>query len=101
MPATEVRRKIVQDALNLMMTRNLVSRSVDKSGIRYGAGEMAAMFMDSLQTSYLARVKDRAGWLVKHLADYEDPSFDALMRQFFDNWVIEFQNAERSLGADS
>jgi hypothetical protein len=100
-PATEVRRKIVQDALNLMMTRNLVSRSVDKSGIRYGAGEMAAMFMDSLQTSYLARVKDRAGWLVQHLADYDDAAFDALMRQFFDNWVIEFQNAEKSLGTDS
>lgn len=100
-PATEVRRKIIQDALNLMMTRSLVERCVDKSGIRYGAGEMAATFIDSLQTTYLARMKERAGWLVEYLADYEDDAFDALMRKFFDNWVIEFQNAERSLGADS
>lgn len=99
-PATEVRRKVVQDALNLMMTRDLIVRMVDNSGIRYGAGEMAAVFMDSLQSTYLARMKERAGWLVEHLADYEDSEFDSLMRRFFDNWIIEFQNAEKSLGID-
>jgi hypothetical protein len=92
-PATEVRRKVVQDALNLMMTRELVVRHA-------ATGEMASTFMDSLQTNYLSRVKERAEWLVQHLARYSDAEFDALMRRFFDNWVIEFQAAERSLGVD-
>lgn len=98
-PATEVRRKVVQDALHLMMTRDLVQRLVQADGIRYRAGEAASMFLDSLRTPYLTGLKDRAGWLVHHLADYTDSEFEGLMRRFFDTWVIEFQHAQQSLGA--
>jgi hypothetical protein len=98
-PATEVRRKVVLDALHLMMTRDLITRRVDDDGIRFCAGEAAAMFLDSLRTPYLKGLKDRAGWLVHHLADYSDDEFDALMRRFFDMWMVEFQDIERSLGA--
>lgn len=99
-PATEVRRRVVQDALHLMMTRDLVIRAVDEHGISYCAGEAAAMFLDSLQTPYLIALKSRADWLVYHLGDYTDAALDELMRRFFDTWVMEFQNVERSLGAD-
>ena len=98
-PATEVRRRVVQDALHLMMTRDLVVRVVDEYGISYRAGESAAMFLDSLRAPYLTALKSRADWLVYHLADYTDAALDALMRKFFDTWVVEFQNVERSLGA--
>ncbi len=98
-PATEVRRKVIQDALHLMMTRDLVTRLVQDDGIRYCAGEAAAMFLDSLRTPYLNGLKNRAGWLVHHLADYTDREFDDLMRGFFDTWVIEFQHVEQSLGS--
>lgn len=98
-PATEVRRRVVQDALHLMMTRDLVARRVDADGLRYCAGEAAAMFVDALQTPYLKQLKARASWLVEHLADYTDVEFETLMRRFFDDWVIEFQNVERSFGA--
>jgi hypothetical protein len=57
------------------------------------------MFLDSLRTPYLKGLKVRAGWLVHHLANYRDDEFDALMRRFFDRWVVEFQDIERSLGA--
>jgi hypothetical protein len=100
-PATEVRRKVVQDALNLMMTRELVRRRADQDGIRYCAGEAASMFLDSLYTPYIARLKERANWLVLHFADYTDAEFAAVMHRFFDNWVVEFQHAERSLGTET
>lgn len=100
-PATEVRRKVVQDALYLMLTRDLISRHIDDRGITYCAGEAAAMFLDSLRTPYLMDLKIRANWLVEHLANYDDEAFDQLMRRFFNTWVVEFQNIERSLGAAS
>lgn len=98
-PATEVRRRVVQDAVHLMMTRDLVVRVIDEQGISFQAGESAAMFLDSLRTPYLSALKDRAEWLVYHLADCTGTELDALMRKFFDTWVVEFQNVERSLGA--
>jgi hypothetical protein len=100
-PATEVRRKVVQDALHLMMTRDLVTRLVQDDGIRYRAGEAAAMFLDALRTPYLKGLKVRAGWLVHHLAHHTDGEFDGVMREFFDTWVIEFQQIEQSLGSAS
>jgi hypothetical protein len=100
-PATQVRRKVVQSALVLMMTRDLVARVVETRGIRYRAGETAALFLDSLRSPYLHALKIRASWLVGHLEAYDDAAFQALMRRFFDNWVIEFQTVEHSLGAET
>jgi hypothetical protein len=97
-PATEVRRKVVQNAVLLMMTRELIDRELHPDGIRYRAGESAALFLSSLRTPYLVALKERAQWLVDYLKDYTDREFRALMRQFFDDWVVEFQNLERSLG---
>lgn len=97
-PVTEVRRKIVQDAINLMMSRNLIARAVDENGIHYCAGEVAATFLDALTTPYGADLKERAYWVVHHFAGYSNEDFNSLMHQFFENWVLEFQVAEKSLG---
>lgn len=100
-PATQVRRRVVQDGIHLMMTRDLIARAADNHGITYRAGEAAAMFLDALQAPYLRAMKDRANWLVHHLAHYNDTEFEALMRRFFDQWLMEFQEAEQSLGAEA
>src|SRR3984893_7458792 len=59
-----VRRNLVQQALLLMMTRELVAREFGPEGIRYRAGENAAPFLSSLESDYLKALKDRAAWLV-------------------------------------
>jgi len=99
-PATEVRRKVVHSALLLMMTRDLVVREACPDGLVYKAGESAAPFLNSIRTPYLCALKSRASWLVDYLAGYSDAEFSALMRRFFDNWIVEFQAVERSLGGD-
>jgi len=99
-PATEVRRKVVHNALLLMMTRDLIVREVYPGGLRYKAGESASPFLNSIRTPYLCALKERAFWLVDYLAPYSDTEFDTLMRRFFDNWIVEFQEVERSLGGD-
>jgi hypothetical protein len=95
-----VRRKLVQQALLLMMTRELVAREFHMEGIRYRAGENAAPFLSSLESDYLNGLKDRAAWLVNALGDHSEQDFRTVMRKFFDHWVEEFQAAERSLGAE-
>ncbi len=99
-PAAEVRRKVVHNALLLMMTRDLVVREIHPDGIRYKAGESAAPFLNSIRTPYLRALNSRAIWLIHHLANYSDSDFNDLMRRFFDNWIVEFQAVERSLGSD-
>ncbi|WP_126376300.1 ABC-three component system middle component 2 [Achromobacter spanius] len=93
-----VRRKLVEDALLLMMTRDLVQREVTPDGIKYGAGENAATFLASLSTNYFLAMKERASWLVETFGHHSDQEFRAVLRQFFDDWVEEFQSIERSMG---
>jgi len=95
-----VRRKLVQQALLLMMTRELVAREFAAEGIQYRAGENAAPFLSSLESAYLKALKERAAWLVNALGDHTDQEFRTVMRRFFDHWVEEFQAAEHSLGAE-
>lgn len=95
-----VRRKLIEQALLLMMTRQLIERNIGPDGIRYRAGENAAPFLDALETGYLKELKDRAAWLANEFGILSNRDFRAVMRRFFDDWVEEFQVAEQSLGVD-
>lgn len=96
-----VRRKLIEQALLLMMTRELVEREVGPEGIRYRAGENAAPFLASLESEYLKGLRDRATWLIKIHGDRNEKEFRAIMQQFFDRWVEEFQVVERSWGQNN
>ncbi len=93
-----VRRKLVEQSLLLMMTRDLVAREVTPDGIKYGAGENSATFLSSVSSSYLVALKDRASWLVDAFGGLSDEQFKGVMRRFFDKWIEEFQQVEKSLG---
>src|SRR5580698_8824040 len=62
-----VRRKLVEQALLLMMTRDLVEREMTADGIRYKAGENASPFLALLESEYLKALKQRAAWLIATL----------------------------------
>lgn len=96
-----VRRKLVENALLLMMTRELVQREITAEGIKYSAGENAVTFLASLSSAYLRALKDRADWLVGALGSHTDQDFKGVMRRFFDDWVEEFQHVERSMGGEA
>jgi hypothetical protein len=96
-----VRRKLVEQALLLMMTRDLIHREVTPDGIKYCAGENAATFMSSVSSVYLLELKGRAEWLVGAFGGYSDQEFTTVMRQFSDHWVEEFQYVERSYGGEA
>lgn len=95
-----VRRRLIERALLLMMARELVSRQVGPDGIRYVAGENAVPFLDAVKSDYVKALQERARWLVHHLGAMTEGEFRALLRRFFDQWVEEFQNVERSLGTE-
>lgn len=96
-----VRRKLVEQSLLLMMTRDLVVREVTSDGIKYSAGENASTFLTSVSSSYLQALKDRAIWLVSAFGDLSDDAFKSVMRRFFDKWVEEFQQSEKSWGGEA
>jgi hypothetical protein len=96
-PVTQVRRKSVQFAVALMMSRGLVEQVIDESGILFQAGDNAEFFVTALQTPYLRQLYKRAEWLAGYFQDYNDEAFDDLMRNLLTNWVSEFQDEASGL----
>jgi hypothetical protein len=95
-----VRRALIERALLLMMTRDLIDREVSPEGIQYVAGENAAIFLSSLESEYLIGLKERAKWLIDAFGSSDEVEFRATMRGLFDHWVEEFQAVESSWGLD-
>lgn len=94
-----IRRKLVEDGLLLMMTRDLTERYVSPNGFQFGAGENAATFLASLSSNYLIELKERATWVVQAAGAMSDLDFRNAMRKVFSDWAEEFQDIEQSGGA--
>ncbi|MCK5662331.1 MAG: hypothetical protein KAI17_02545 [Thiotrichaceae bacterium] len=95
-----VRRHIVERGLMLMISRGLVERFVDKTGIAYRAGELAETFLESLCTPYLVALRERARWVIDTFGDMDDEEFRETMNSLFDRWIEEFQVVHKSLAGD-
>ena len=97
-PDATVRRRVVQDGINLMISRDLIERVPSKAGILYAATDLASPFLDSFSSTYLRRLKERAVWLAEYAGDRPPNAINEIVRNMYDSWVMEFQDIERSLG---
>jgi hypothetical protein len=91
-----VRRDLVERGLHLMMSRKLVDRTAEKTGIVYRAGEMADVFLSTLTSSYMSLLQLRAQWVAETFGDMDAEEFRTLMLENFDRWVEQFHVIEKS-----
>ena len=96
-----VRRHIVERGLMLMISRGLVDRFVDETGITYRAGELAETFLESLCTPYLVALRERATGVIQTFGDMDDEEFRETMNHLFDRWIEEFQVVHKSLAGEA
>lgn len=94
-----VRRQLIENGLLLMMSRDLIERTTDATGIKYLAGELSETFLRSLTSPYLLELKKRAEWVVNKYGNLEEDDLRQTTRVFFDTWIEEFQNTKQSLGS--
>lgn len=95
-----VRRKIVEQGLFLLISKNLADRSIAGGGIYYVASDYAAPFLASLESSYTAKLKARAIWIENHLLQLEEQALRILVDRVFGKWTQEFQIIKNNLGAE-
>lgn len=86
-----VRRKIIQSGISLMMSRGLVTRLVSSDGIFYQASDYAKPFVDSMATSYMQSLIERANWVKNNFSQMENIELQGLINSFFDKWTTQFQ----------
>ncbi len=69
-----VRRKMIQEGLRMMMSRELVAVEYSDSGILFSATELTRGFIDYLQSDYARDLQERAKWVVETFANYTEES---------------------------
>lgn len=86
-----VRRRLIEDSLALMRRLHLVEVVHDDNGISYRASDDAPAFIGLLRTKYAQALKDRAKWLVAHLADLDEVELTQRVAEQIGRWAAEFQ----------
>jgi hypothetical protein len=86
-----VRRRLVEDGLNLMRRLHLVDSNINKDGIVYSAREEAAAFVESLRSVYARELKHRAAWLAQYLTRTSRNDLANLISERIGRWAVEFQ----------
>jgi hypothetical protein len=96
-----VRRRLVERGVYLMVSRGLVDRVIQPSGIEYRAADMAETFMMSLTAPYLRIMRERGEWVLEHFGEMETSILRDTMKRVFGQWIEEFQAAQRSLSVNA
>jgi len=86
-----VRRSLIETGLQLMMSRSLVYREFDESGVLYGAEDAAGAFLDNLRSHYIVELRERADWVISTFDDLSAEELDVLVTKLFEAWTTQFQ----------
>jgi hypothetical protein len=89
-----VRRQLIERGLLLMISKGLIERHANKSGIEYSAGDVAAPYLDSLSAPYTLQLRDRARWLADNFSGLSTEEIRSLIRRFFAHWTSEFESVK-------
>lgn len=87
-----VRREAIQKGLYLYMSRNLIERRFQETGIYYAATEYTGAFLDTLKADYSSALRERSAWLVNRFGSMTDAELEDLKRSHFEKWGAEFEN---------
>ena len=85
-----VRRRLVEDGVNLMRRLHMIDAEVGAHGIRFHASEESSSFVEALRTEYASDLKQRAAWLVTFLAGKSEEALAELISIRIGRWAVEF-----------
>ena len=86
-----VRRSMLEEGLLLFLSRGLIDRHYTEQGVLFSATDRSAGFLDALDSEYLTRLRERAGWLVTEFGGLTDSEMTQLAERHIGEWGAEFE----------
>jgi hypothetical protein len=85
-----IRRRLVENGLNMMRRLHMVEVAAHKEGILYSASDEAEPFVELMSTQYSNLLKERAKWLAEDIGKLNHKKMKDLIIDRLDKWTIEF-----------
>ena len=86
-----VRRPLIEQGVQMMMSRSVIECEFSTEGIRYFAGDWAVSFVGMLETEYVLRLRETASWVVERFHEVSDEDLNEFMRNHWSQWGAEFE----------
>ncbi|MDX0977448.1 hypothetical protein GHK39_09120 [Sinorhizobium medicae] len=86
-----VRRRVVEEGVQLMRRLHMINAIVDEKGIAYQASDEASALVDTMHTPYALELKFRAEWLAQKLEEFTVEQLAELIADKIGRWAVEFQ----------
>lgn len=85
-----VRRRLVEDSLNLMRRFHLIELRVSDDGLTYRATDEAAGYVELLESEYSIRLKVAARWIADEIGVRGKNGFLNTVRRQLGEWATAF-----------
>ncbi len=95
-----VRRSLIEQGLEFMIRKVVIEKAFTGHGIGYRAGEYASVFLDSLTSDYVRKLRERADWVVGRFQNMPDIELSEYMRERWSKWGAEFVQESLFDGVD-
>ena len=95
-----VRRKLVQNGLDLMRAHGLIDLTSDFTGFSYKVSDDSNFIIDLITSNYGLALKERADWINTQFGKLTHDELKAIITKKLGCWNIEFQNSEINLKGD-
>ncbi|MER2021256.1 MAG: ABC-three component system middle component 2 [Stenotrophomonas sp.] len=86
-----VKRDLVRAGLNQMFSRELLTKSFDRTGIVYRATALTTAFVGLLKSDYAKALRHRSQWIVSNFGSQSDEELNVFMSANIGKWGAEFE----------
>ena len=94
-----VRRQSIQQGLDLMRNHGLIISIPSETGFLYVADDSSGAFISAFTSPYVAKLCERARWLIDVFGQMQDIELHARMRELYQLETWRFQPYERLMGS--
>lgn len=84
-----VRRTILEEGLQLFISKKLISVSYTLNGIEYQASELSASFLDKFYTSYSIALIERAEWIGELVGERSNSDIQTMVKSRASNYAFQ------------
>lgn len=85
-----IRRPMIEKGLNLMFSKDLISKKIDDQGISYSSTELTKPFLNYLTSNYAKEIRRLAKWVAETFHSYSDQELSTYMSKNIGRWGAEF-----------
>ncbi|KAB2675547.1 hypothetical protein F9K85_14320 [Brucella tritici] len=86
-----VRRRLVEEGVQLMRRLHMINAIADDNGIAYQASDDASALVETMHAPYALELKSRAEWLAQKLDELTGDQLSDLIAEKIGRWAVEFQ----------